>query len=93
MSKNTNVEHEEDKNVDKLVEDYRAEYMNLNSALDDLNTCLDSLEEKNDTLFAELENLLQDSRTAREQLEKSQSAQAIKQKNPNIEYNVERNLE
>ena len=48
---------------------YVTEYANLDSTLDQLDSCLDALESKNDDLFARLQDLLEDSRQARKELE------------------------
>ncbi|XP_028919218.1 UPF0184 protein C9orf16 homolog [Ornithorhynchus anatinus] len=42
-----------------------AEYAAINSMLDQINTCLDHLEEKNDHLHAQLKELLESNRQTR----------------------------
>ncbi|XP_074067157.1 bublin coiled-coil protein [Macrotis lagotis] len=52
-----------------------AEYAAINSMLDQINTCLDHLEEKNDHLHARLKELLESNRQTRVEFQKQQQQQ------------------
>ncbi|XP_051892841.1 UPF0184 protein C9orf16 homolog [Pristis pectinata] len=60
-----NVEREED---DVSAEEYDA----LNLMLDQINSCLDNLEEKNDVLNAKFQELLESNRQARMEFRQQQ---------------------
>lgn len=45
------------------------EYADLGNTLDQLDTCLNKLEEKNDGLYARMQQLLEDNRQTRKELE------------------------
>ena len=53
-----------------------AEYVALDSTLDELNSCLDTLESKNDDLVGRLQALLEDSRQARQQEQAASQGEA-----------------
>ena len=50
---------------------YFAEFQALNKKLDQLNSALDNLEEKNDNIHAELIELLKSNREVRKQIQES----------------------
>ena len=49
-------------------------YIQLNKALDEISNCLDALEQKNDSLHAEITKLLEESRQIRSEIKKSESS-------------------
>ncbi|XP_068925621.1 bublin coiled-coil protein [Petaurus breviceps papuanus] len=54
-----------------------AEYAAINSMLDQINTCLDHLEEKNDHLHARLKELLESNRQTRVEFQQQQQQQEL----------------
>ncbi|XP_051836045.1 bublin coiled-coil protein isoform X1 [Antechinus flavipes] len=56
-----------------------AEYAAINSMLDQINTCLDHLEEKNDHLHARLQELLESNRQTRVEFQQQQQQQQQQQ--------------
>ncbi|XP_051836046.1 bublin coiled-coil protein isoform X2 [Antechinus flavipes] len=55
------------------------EYAAINSMLDQINTCLDHLEEKNDHLHARLQELLESNRQTRVEFQQQQQQQQQQQ--------------
>ncbi|XP_074149865.1 bublin coiled-coil protein isoform X2 [Sminthopsis crassicaudata] len=55
------------------------EYAAINSMLDQINTCLDHLEEKNDHLHARLQELLESNRQTRVEFQQQQQEQQQQQ--------------
>ncbi|KAJ8390037.1 hypothetical protein AAFF_G00111980 [Aldrovandia affinis] len=68
-----------DETVDDEEEFNEEEYVAINSMLDQINSCLDDLEERNDALNGKLHQLLESNRQARlefrEQLNGTQSSE------------------
>lgn len=56
---------------------FNAEYEDLNHQLDQINSCLDLLEQQNDALKAELQNFLLSSRQARNEGKVDQSDEMV----------------
>jgi len=62
--------------LDDLVETYVEEYSNLNTTMDEIDSFMDSLEQKTDNLYSELKQLLEENRKARQEFSKEGSANA-----------------
>merc|ERR1719270_1351451 len=60
--------NEENVDLNDIVETYAQEYNTLDQTLDQLDSCLDSLEARNGDLYSRLQELLEDSRQTRNEL-------------------------
>lgn len=63
----TNYEPSEDE-IQNVVESDLAEFESVNDSLDELSTALDSIEQKTDSIMAELKKLLHSNREIRQSL-------------------------
>ncbi|XP_071122845.1 bublin coiled-coil protein-like [Mytilus edulis] len=78
MSLNPNAD------IECLVEDATNEYENLNKTMDELDTWMTNIESRNDSLYSQLQELLQSSRETRLELQQLNGSQE-----KNIEPNAE----
>jgi len=61
--------------VDDMVDVYAAEYANLDSSLDQLGSCLDTMEAKNDDLYSRMQALLEETRQTRIEIQAQRQLQ------------------
>lgn len=72
-------DHNESEEEDDLEDMSQEEFNALNNKMDELNSALDNIEQKNEVIYSELLKLLQANREIREQMEsQSQTAKASK---------------
>ncbi|XP_013380239.1 UPF0184 protein-like [Lingula anatina] len=62
-------EAEPDLTLEQAIEEYAHEYQNINNTLDQLDSCLDSIEQQNDQLNVKMLELLQSNRQLRQELQ------------------------
>jgi len=60
--------------LEDLVESYVQEYSSLNTAMDEIDSFMDVLEQKTDSLYSEIKQLVEDNRKARESMGSELSA-------------------
>ncbi|XP_071948377.1 uncharacterized protein [Antedon mediterranea] len=72
-SSDVESENQEDMMVDDVEETEQAEYESLNNTIDQLDNYLTELEQKNDDLIVKIQELIDSSRQAREQIEKEEA--------------------
>lgn len=68
--------------LNDIVEHCSQEYLSLNNTLDQLDSCLDTLEQRNNGLYAQLKDLLDSTRNARHELQMLSSGTALPSDEP-----------